>query len=162
MHLDVIMPVAPLLALLLVGCRPDYSRALACEWPATPAPVTPSSAYAGRTIAELESLAAEGDLAAARVLGERYEQGDGVAPDLKEAVRWYRQAAFVPPTTTSLAAPAVGGRAGFVVGVTAGPARPGDPIAMAALGRFYANRLGVDQDKTRAEILTSCAALGGY
>jgi hypothetical protein len=141
--------------LFLTGCQRDYSGALACDGPiAAPAP---SALYRDKSIGDLETLASAGDLVAARVLGERYEQGDGVASDMKEAVRWYRQAAFIPPTTTFVAAPAVGGRTGFVVPVTAGLARPGDSVAMADLGRLYEVGKGVGRDTVRAEALSSCA-----
>jgi TPR repeat protein len=159
MRPDAILAAALLLPLLLAGCHPDYSGALACEGPARP--VTASSAYAGRTIAELEALAGDGDLAAARVLGERYQHGEGVSVDLKQAVRWYEQAAIIPPPTMMVYMPGYGHVAGTVLPVTAGPATPGDPVAMAHLGWLYVDGAFLPFDEDRGRELLSCAELRG-
>jgi hypothetical protein len=155
MRADAILPVALLLPLLLGGCQPDYAASLVCNGPARA--VTPSAAYAGRTLAELETLAGDGDLAAARVLGERYQRGDGVPVDLKQAVRWYERAAIVPPTTIPVFMPGYGKTPATVFPVTAGPATAGDPVALAELGWLYIDGTVLPFDETRGRELISCA-----
>lgn len=160
MHRDAAVQASLFLPLLLGGCHAavpaDY---LSCEGPIRPA--APSSAYAGRSIAELESLASNGDLAAARVLGERYQRGEGVSVDMKQAVRWYEQAAIIPPRNVPVFIPSFGKTPPTVTQVAAGPATPGDPLALTELGALYAKGEGVPQDPVRAQQLESCAASRG-
>ncbi len=148
-----------LTALPLGACHKDYTYNLSCSGPAQS--VVPSSKYAGRSETELRSLAQDGDLAAARVLGERYEHGDAVPIDPARAAGWFEQAAFVPPATSFIAAPKVGNTGGFLVPVTSGVAMPGDALALADLARLYAAGWGVPRDDLKAQKLMSCAILRG-
>lgn len=148
-----------LLPLLLAGCQPDYTAQLSCDGPAQPA--TPSSAYAGSTIADLEAKASTGDLAAARVLGERYEHGTGVPVDLGKAASWYQRAAIIPPGTLPVWMPGYGSVPGHLIPITAGDSKPGDAIALAELGALYGTGLGVARDASKARRLEICAATRG-
>ncbi len=97
-------------------------------------------------------------MAAARVIGERYETGDGVSPDIAKAIGWYQQAAFRPPVMTTVYMPGYGKTPGATIPITVGPARPGDPVAMAHLGRLYLSGRGVPVDAARGDRLLACAA----
>jgi TPR repeat protein len=133
-----------------VACQPDPSGKL----PAA------SSAYRDKSIDDLKSLAADGDLVAARVVGERYEHGDGVAADPKAAADWYQRAAFTPPTTMPVYMPGYGKVSGTVLSIPA-PPRPGDPVAMAHLGWLYINGDALPFDEARGRELLACAATRG-
>jgi TPR repeat protein len=106
-------------------------------------------------------LASDGDLAAARVLGERYERGEGVPTDDRQALNWYKSAAIIPPAASFIYAPAVGKQPGFLVPVTSGLAAPGDPIAIAHLGVLYLSGRGAPLDEPRGRQLLACAAARG-
>ncbi len=151
-----------LFALLATGCAaPDLSASLVCSAEQGKNPPLSSAIYRDDSIADLKSLASSGDLAAARVIGERYESGDGVSPNVQQAVLWYRQAAFKPPVTTTVYMPGYGKTPGATLPITAGPATPGDLIAMADLGRLYLKGQGVPVDRARGDLLLACAAENG-
>ena len=57
------------------------------------ADVVPPTDVAQLDVARLRQIAGQGDAPAQTELGERYEDGRGVAQDYGEAVRWYRRAA---------------------------------------------------------------------
>lgn len=97
-------------------------------------------------------------LAAARVLGERYENGIGVRRDPKKAATWYRIAALIQPEIHFVYSPGVGKVPGTVIPVgAAGPVTPGDPIAMRLLGEMYRRGSGIPADNGRADVLIACA-----
>jgi hypothetical protein len=122
---------------------------------------TPSLAYRADSLIDLQSMASAGDRVAARVLGERYQYGDGVPADLKQAASWYERAAFVSPTTSFVYMPGFGKTQGSVIPVTAGQTGPGDPVALNRLGMLYRKGLGVRPDPARAETLLSCTRARG-
>ena len=64
-------------------------------WPSSPAPHRASTPVvaAKMSIEELRSDGGKGNVAAQFDLGRRYAEGDGVARDPVEAVKWFRQAA---------------------------------------------------------------------
>jgi TPR repeat protein len=159
MRLDPFPAVALLFPLLLAGCHPDYIAELSCDGPAQTA--TPSSAYAARTIVDLKSLAYDGDRAAARVLGERHEHGEGVPIDLKQAVRWYEQAAIIPPTVMTVWMPGYGKVPGTTLTIPSGTTQAGDAIAMAHLGRLYMDGKALPFDESHGRTLLNCAAAHG-
>lgn len=140
---------------------------LACLSPSVAMAPVPSSAYAAVSLQELESLARSGDrnrlsLAAARVLGERFEHGDNVPRDLNKALAWYRAAALILPDVHFIYMPGFGSVPGSVIAIGgAGPAMPGDPIAMQHFGELYRTGSGVPVNLDRANILLSCAAKSG-
>jgi DNA-binding beta-propeller fold protein YncE len=78
--------------------------------------------------------------ATARVMGERYEHGEGTARDPAKAVEWYRKAALVE-------------KDGSVI--------PGDAFAMHRLGEMYRDGVGMARDEKRADVLLKCATLQG-
>jgi TPR repeat protein len=146
-------------ALFSTGCAaPDLSASLVCSSEEAKNPPLSSAIYRDDSIGDLKSLASAGDLAAARVIGERYEAGDGVPPNIQQAVLWYRQAAIKPPITTTVYMPGYGKTPGATLPITIGPATPGDLIAMADLGRLYLNGQGVPVDRARGDQLLACAA----
>jgi hypothetical protein len=135
---------------LLSACaRPDLADSFVCQPNSAAAPAIPSLAYSGRTSGDLRTAADHGDLAAARVLGERYERGEGGEPDIKQAVQWYETAAFIPPYTLPVYMPGYGKVPPTVMQITSGRASQGDPVAMARLGELYRTGLGVPLNSAR-------------
>ncbi len=141
--------------------RPDLAAILACPPDQSANPPLSSSVYHDASIADLKTLASDGDLAAARVIGERYETGEGVAADIKEAIGWYQRAAFKPPVVTTVYMPGYGKTPGSTIPITVGPATPGDLVAMAHLGRLYIIGRGLQVDDDRGQRLLACAAAHG-
>ena len=84
-------------------------------------------------VAELRSLATEGDAEAQALLGGMYADGEGVPQDDGEAVRWYRLAAD-----------------------------QGDARAQFTLGRMYGAGQGVPQDYVTAHKWANLAAAQGF
>jgi hypothetical protein len=141
--------------------HPDLAAILACPPDQAENPPLSSSVYHDDSIADLKTLASDGDLAAARVIGERYETGDGVAADIKEAIGWYQRAAFKPPAITTVYMPGYGKTPGSTIPITVGPATPGDLVAMAHLAHLYLIGRGLPEDDARGQRLLACAAAHG-
>jgi TPR repeat protein len=149
---------AILIPMALTACaHPNLADALNCRPELTSVALTPSSAYWQNSIDDLKSLASSGDKVAARVLGERYQFGDGGPVDLRKAAQWYERAAFIPPTTSFVYMPGFGKTPGAQVPVTVGQTGPGDPIALGRLGLLYRTGQGVKADPARADALLFCA-----
>lgn len=86
----------------------------------------------GIDVADIQTLANEGNAAAQNDLGTMYQYGDGVPQDYKEAVHWYKKAAD-----------------------------QGSSLAIVNLGYMYDLGLGVPQDKGKAISLYSEGANAG-
>ena len=118
----------------------DDADRLACAAPMTPVLPISSNEFAGLSGEQLEDEARESSLrgrAAARVLGERYERGEGVAADVRKAVSWYRAAGLVVPQAHYVYSPGFGRVPGTVLAIgSAGPVTPGDAIALRHLGEL--------------------------
>jgi TPR repeat protein len=147
---------------LLSGCaQPNPVDSLYCM-PATRA-VKPSSDYARFSSKELEDKGTAGfwglaDLTAARVLGERYAEGQGVPQDFAKAADWYTTAAVAPTGGGAVYVPGVGGHGGSVLILNDRLPNAGDPIALHRLGELYAAGKGVPRDLPRAQKLLTCAS----
>ena len=89
--------------------------------------------YAGKSIAELESLADEGDDEAAVELAERYYSGNGVKVDFAKAMRFYKRADIED-----------------------------NPYAQYSIGAMYAGAMGVEHDPEKAFRYYQKAADKGY
>jgi len=83
--------------------------------------------------AECQSEAGQGNAIAQFILGSMYENGEGVAQDYKEAMKWYQKAA-----------------------------EQGDADAQYGLGKMYADGLGVAQDYVMSHVWFDIAAEQGY
>jgi len=88
--------------------------------------------YSG-AVALWQPLAENGDAQAQFALGNAYERGHGVVPDIQEAARWYRSAA-----------------------------QSGLPQAQYNLGNLYLNGQGVEEDAVTAVGLFRLAAEQGF
>jgi TPR repeat protein len=150
--------VAPLLLSACAHSGPAPTAA--CTPDPSGQPPVASAVYQDRTIDELKSLASDGDRAAARVVGERYQRGIGVASDMKMAADWYQRAAFTGPSTMKVYMPGYGKVSGTTLTVP-GPSLPGDPIAMAHLGWLYIDGDALPFDELRGRELLACAAARG-
>jgi TPR repeat protein len=145
-------------ALVPAGCANENSAPIvACQRAGGASSPVSSAAYRDKSLADLQSLAAGGDLAAARVVGERYEHGDGVELDVSQAAKWYRSAALLPPQPHIIIVPAVGRNPSYVIPVSTGPSTPGDALALERLAALYRAGHGVPRDVAGAERLASCA-----
>ena len=131
-----------------------------CATPRQPAPVVSSTTYDGVSVEALKTMVRHEDgtvdLAAGRVLGERYDKGQDVPADIRQALVWYRFAATVRANTTFV----YGGSPGTLLPVT-GSSTPGDPVAIHRLGELYLDGIGVEADFDRGEWLLACAAAYG-
>jgi TPR repeat protein len=113
--------------------------------------------------AALECRAAAGDRQAQLDLAIRYEEGAGVPPSLKRAVRLYRSAAAPSGGTIYVYSPPVGGeKAGRVLPLNAGPGVPGLAEAQFRLALLYLEGRGVKQSDRRARALLENAAKRGH
>ncbi len=88
------------LGLLLVGCgkkevgKPQTdAKAPSTAAPKEPAQPSASDLTTPPPFAETKAKAEEGDAIAQSNLGFMYRQGQGVAQDFKEAVKWFQKAA---------------------------------------------------------------------
>ncbi|TWB13971.1 hypothetical protein FBZ89_11822 [Nitrospirillum amazonense] len=154
---------AVVLAMGMAACggAPQGDPLLTMACPAAGGPVPPSKAYDDLDARALEAKADHGDLAAARVLGERYRAGVDVAVDPVKALAWTRRAAVVEHTTTQfIMAPAVGKQPGYTVPVNQTALSGGDPLALIELGMLYAQGQGVPRSDTIAAALTLCGRQG--
>jgi TPR repeat protein len=142
--------------MFLIGGCTHLAPALACG-PAAPA--VPSATYQDKSIDDLKSLASN-DQAAARVVGERYQHGEGVGPDIKQAADWYQRAASMAPTTMHVYMPGYGKVPGTILTVPE-PSSAGDAIAMAHLGWLYIEGDALPFDEARGRELLACAAARG-
>ncbi|MDE1147150.1 MAG: hypothetical protein PW843_11095 [Azospirillaceae bacterium] len=156
----------PLPALLLAGALascggPQGDPLLGLTCPAPTAAAVASNTYDGLDAPALEAKAEDGDRAAARVLGERYRTGLGVAADPARALAWTRRAAVVENTTTQfIVAPAVGKQPSFTVPINHTTLAAGDPPALVELGQLYSLGLGVPRDAAVARTLIECGRKG--
>src|SRR3954470_1513185 len=126
------------------------------------------AAGSARTREALTAKANAGDAAAAFVLGNMYEQGNGVPQNAVEAVKWYRKAAELGNATAQF-------NLGLILakgrGVTPDPsegakwyqkaAEQGDEQAAINLGILYAQGSGVKQDAAQAAHWFRVAAEAG-
>lgn len=141
------------------GCtKPNLAASFVCQPSSLGAVPIPSSAYTNFSIPDLRTAAAGGDRAAARVVGERYEQGIGVEANLKQAVEWYETAAFVSPQTLPVYMPGNGKVPPTFLQVTSGPALSADPVALSRLGDLYLSGRGMPMDLARGRLLLACVA----
>lgn len=124
----------------------------------------PSGLYDGVSLGKLKSdtfWETRNDMRALvrqRVIGERYERGDGVKPDVVEAISHYRRAAFTTSAGSVTYIPGLGGSAGSVSVTGPGGKRAGDPVAIRRLGEMYRDDIGLPMDALRAKALLACAA----
>jgi TPR repeat protein len=163
MSLRIVSLCAPLLTpILLTTCaHPDLTASLSCPPDPNAAPPISSSTYQANSIPELKDKAGAGDLAAARVFGERYEHGNGVGTDIDKAVQCYQRAAIVLPETRIVIAPAVGESPSYVIPISAGLSTPGDALALSRLAALYRQGRGVPFDCVQANKLSYCASTPG-
>lgn len=122
----------------------------------------PSECASPCLASSLQCRAALGDKLAQLELGVAFEEGQGVAVDLKRAASLYRSAAAPISGTTYIYSPPVGKeKAGRVIPVRVGPDRPGLVEAKVRLARLYLAGRGVKLDRNRAAALLGQAARAG-
>lgn len=142
---------------LLTACtRPDPLASLSCSPESNTPPPVPSSAYHTDSIPELKAKADAGDLAAARVMGERYEYGDGIGVDIDKAVKWYERGAIVKPPALSIFMPGYGKIPASFLTVNGQLSSAGDILAIAHLAFLYRTGEGIQADPVKANVLSSC------
>jgi TPR repeat protein len=155
-------------SVLLSGCAAQNpSAGFECAPVGSGAP--PSTHYAALSADQLKDVAQGGplglgqrDLAATRVMGERYAVGEGLPIDHAKATEWFGRAGVLPPVTSAYYVPGFGKVPGTVMTVVIDPhSRPGDPIAMAYLAQLYQTGDGVKKDVLWGSLLLSCAAQFG-
>ena len=119
-------------------------------------------------IEELQQKAISGNAFAQRLLGEMYLNGDGVAQDYKEAVKWFQlSAALGNPDAQALLGimyykgegVAQSDKESFKW--TKLSAEQGNVGAQSYLGRMYSSGVGVSQDYEKAYMWTSIASARG-
>lgn len=133
-------------------------------------PSIPSSDFDGISVADLIKLAdSESDRgrAAARVLGERYANGNypGLIPKVasdweyhKIAADWYRKAALIPSRARVSYSPGFGSVPASTTILDSGdPPAAGDNHALVELGWLYWLGNGVPLDRRWAMVLFKCA-----
>jgi FOG: TPR repeat, SEL1 subfamily len=123
----------------------DLTDRLVCEKPTQLPPILLSKQFDGWFNDKIPELLGKLSSpiyrnATARVMGERYEHGQGTARDPAKAVEWYRKAALIE-------------KDGIVTA--------GDGFAMRRLGEMYRDGIGVARDGKRADVLLKCATLQG-
>lgn len=131
--------------LLLVGCAsfPDYG-----------CPITDPM---------LRQVAGGCDDASLVTLGRKYEEGDGVAQDYRQAASLYRAAASAQRGVTYVYSPPVGKESyGRVIPVRTGSGKAPSPEAQYRLALLHLKGAGVKQDAGKARKLLSSAAAAGY
>ena len=101
--------------------------------------------------------ALSGNSAAARVLAERYERGNGMPADSARAALWYRSAAIVLPEVRYVQVPGLGEEGSMVPIGGTNPPTPGDPIALHRLADMYRQGTVVPMNIRRANALETCA-----
>lgn len=147
------------LALILQSCA--FGDTLGCA-------LRPVGQSSGDRVEDLRCLAVQGDRNAQFSLAHAYETGAGVAPDMKQAIRWYRRAAEPAPVNTFADRPGdrapVGARQhGSLPPVREWGIVPGDAGAQFRLGQIYLEgRGGIKQDEKKARKWLSRAAGQGY
>lgn len=109
------------------------------------------------TIAELMSAAKNGNIEAQRLLATKYENGDGVSKDYKEAVRWFRSAAekqdrFSQSKLSALYSAGLGVKRDEVAAAMwcRKAAEQGDCLACQSLSLRYSKGIGVEKDEAQA------------
>jgi hypothetical protein len=112
----------------------------------------------GPNLAELQQRAESGDAVAQRLLGERYDFGQGVQQNYTEAAKWYQMAA---DHGDAIAQNNLGSFYQYGLGVATNynqavafykqASAQGLSIAQANLGYMYDNGLGVSVDKVTAD-----------
>ena len=99
-----------------------------------------------------------GNSAAARVLAERYERGDGMPADPARAAVWYRSAAIVSSEVRYVRVPGLGEEGSMVPIGGSNPPTPGDPIALHRLADMYRHgSTAMPMNIRRANALETCA-----
>jgi len=101
--------------------------------------------------------ALSGSSAAARVLAERYERGEGVPADAAKAALWYRSAAIVVPEVRYVRVQGLGEEGSMVPIGGSNPPTPGDPIALRRLAEMYRQGTGLPRNIGHANVLNGCA-----
>jgi TPR repeat protein len=152
----------PVCAVLLAGCAsqqlPCASYPSAVSELATVDPVQNTKIPDANSIAALACHANQGDKHAQLALGKRYEQGLGVAVDLKQAARYYARAAQTTQQNIYVYSPPVGNETyGRTIGLPAGPSIPGLAEAQLLLGQMYLDGRGVRQDIKRGRKLIAAS-----
>lgn len=113
-------------------------------------------------------LAGQGNARAQSLLGTMYENGEGVAQDLAEAVKWLRKAAEGGEVTAQdyLGVLYATGDSGLEQDYSEAAkwyreaADKGNPHAQNSLGSMYAQGMGVPQDNVQAYVWYNLAAEG--
>jgi len=149
-------------AIGLHGCagsapRDEVDR-LACVFHPPLAEPVPSIVFDKLSNEELMEQARSGMSAAARVLAERYERGEGVPADPVQAAAWYRQAAVVVFEVRYVSVSALANTPDSMVPIGgSNPPTPGDLIAMRRLAAMYREGSGLPKNTAHAKALTACA-----
>jgi len=96
-------------------------------------------------------------------LARLYDAGEGVAPDAREAARWYKLAAAPSSGQSYYYMAPVGNQSrGWVMPYQTGQPHPGDARAQFALARLYLDGRGVKRSERRARRWLDRAARQGY
>ena len=99
-----------------------------------------------------------GTSAAARVLAERYERGEGTPADPVQAAAWYRAAAIIVSEVRYVYVPELTNVPNSMVPIGgSNPPTPGDLLAMRRLADMYREGTAVPKNSARANELTACA-----
>src|SRR5215471_7948482 len=136
--------------------RDDVDR-LACVFHPPLAEPVPSIVFDKLSNQELMEQARAGTSAAARVLAERYERGEGTPADPVQAAAWYRAAAVVVSEVRYVQVPSLGDEGSMVPIGGSNPPTPGDLLAMRRLADMYREGTAVPKNTARASELTACA-----
>lgn len=134
--------------LLLAGCA--HRQTASCGNNSDPLAGLQCRAWSGEKLAQLE-------------LGRRFETGDGVAVDLKQAAHFYRVAAQDISGTTYVYSPPVGKRGrSMVLPLRTGIDQPGLAEAKYRLGLMYRDGRGMNANPQKAGRLISESRAQGY
>lgn len=162
------MPAARLVAFAVAGCiisleacagsaPRDAVDSMYCVFHPPLAAPTPSIVFDRVSNEALMEEAHSGNSAAARVLAERYERGDGMPADPARAALWYRSAAVVVSEVRYVQVPGLGEEGSMVPIGGSNPPTPGDPIALHRLADMYRQGGAVQMNTRRANALENCA-----
>ena len=111
----------------------------------------------------VRQLAGGCDDAALIAAGRRYEAGDGVPQDYRQAAALYRAAASAQPAVTYVYSPPVGSEsAGRVIPVRTGSGKAPSPEAQYRLALLYLKGAGLKQDEGKARRLMEQSAKAGF
>jgi TPR repeat protein len=130
---------------------------------------TASYAYAEQDLTEIRKMAENGDAKAQLSLAAKYEKGEGVAQNYKQAVAWSRKAAEQGDArgqlnlgTSYLEGQGVAQDDNQAVSWFRKAAEQGLGSAQAYLGLMYEGGTGVKQDNSQAYVWYSVAVANGF